>query len=424
MKFLNLNKREKRSFIIIIISTFFYGFFLSMIKTRTIIARKALLATDWQLSLLVMIFPVTNFISIWWGKILETTRNKSKFFLYISIFGRLLLIAGLWISNMNQFLILLFIIFFFHSSYIPARNSLFQTNFRRQNRGRLFGITLSLATLISMIISYFAGRFLDLNENYFKYFLFAVGILGFINSFLLYFVRIRDNSKLYKKAKLSFHSIFISPLKRSAQILKKNWQFARFELSFILYGMGFIMMMVAVPIYLVDVLKLSYTTSFLAKVVVAQFGVFLLSPFMGKLHDRWHPNMYNVFSFGLLILYPVFFIISTFFSGSSIQVYIVFFGFLVFGIARATVSIAWNMGSVYFAGDEDSSMYQSIHVTFTGIRGVLAPLFGLLIKKLFGLNSMFYVSMMFFIAASIQSFFAYKKGKNITNRSSSQSTKR
>jgi len=383
-------------------------------RTRSIIARKALLATDWQISLLVMIYPVTNFISIWWGKILETTRNKSKFFIYISIFGRLLLILGLWITNMNQFLVLLFIIFFFHSSYIPARNSLFQTNFKEKNRGRIFGITVSLSTFITMIISYFAGQFLDLHENYFKYFLFAVGILGFINSFLLYFVKIRDNSKLYKKAKLSFHSIFIAPLKRSKKILKNNWQFARFEISFILYGMGFIMMMVAVPIFLVDVLKLSYTTSFLAKVVVAQIGIFILSPFMGKLHDSWHPNLYNVFSFGLLVLFPLLFLISTFFSGNNLQLYIVFFAFFILGVSKAAIKISWNMGSVFFAGKEDSSMYQSIHVTFTGIRGLFAPLLGLLIKKLFGLNGMFIVSILFFIAASLQSFFAYKKRETIS----------
>src|SRR6056297_2232371 len=85
MKILKLKKEEKKVFVHLIISAFFYGFFLSFILIKEIIARKALDATDFQLSLLVMIFPVTSVFSIWWGKLLERTVDKSKYFLLIYI---------------------------------------------------------------------------------------------------------------------------------------------------------------------------------------------------------------------------------------------------------------------------------------------------------------------------------------------------
>src|SRR6056297_2333438 len=270
--FFDFNKKEKRAFIIILISTFFYGFFLGFIRVRDIVARKAFDASDFQLSLLIMIFPVMNFLSIWWGKLLESSRNKSKYFILISLFGRLILIIGFWITTMNQFLLLMFFLFLFHSAFIPA-------------------------------------RILDINENFFKYILAGVGIIGFFNTFVLYFVDIKKKKKeKFKKVKKSMIKVILDPIKRAKYILKEKTEFARFEFSFILYGMGFIMMMLAVPIYLVDIMKFNYTMSFLSKAIIGQLGIFILSPFMGKLHDKWHPNLYNVFSFGFLIFYPLFFI--------------------------------------------------------------------------------------------------------------------
>src|SRR6056297_2251181 len=136
MKILKLKKEEKKVFVHLIISAFFYGFFLSFILIKEIIARKALDATDLQLSFLVMIFPVTSVFSIWWGRLLERARQKSKYFLLVALFGRLLLVLGLIINNMNHFLILTVVIFTFHSSYIPARNSLYQRKIRKFNRGK------------------------------------------------------------------------------------------------------------------------------------------------------------------------------------------------------------------------------------------------------------------------------------------------
>jgi len=405
MKILKLKKEEKKVFVHLMISAFFYGFFLSFILIKEIIARKALDATDFQLSLLVMIFPVTSVFSIWWGKLLERTVDKSKYFLLISLFGRLLLACGLIISNMNQFLILSLIIFIFHSSYIPARNSIYQKKIYKFSRGKIFGITLSITTLISMIFSYIAGRTLDFNENFFKYVLFIIAFMGFFDSLILFFIKNKSNKE---KKKVKFYNMFIDPLKRSWEILKRNNDFRRFEIGFMIYGMGFLMMMLAVPIFLVDIMKFNYTTSFLAKAVVAQIGLFLLAPFMGYLHDRFHPTKFTIFSFGMLILYPFILLISQFFDFYNLQVVIVFIGFFIFGVARAADTVVWNMGSVYFAKDEDSSMYQSIHVTLMGIRGIIAPMLSVLIKKMLNTNGIFIFSSLFFLAASMYSLHSYK----------------
>lgn len=75
----------------------------------------------------------------------------------------------------------------------------------------------------------------------------------------------------------------------------------------------------------------------------------------------------------------------------------------------AGVNVSWNMGSIFFAGNEDSSMYQSIHVTLTGVRGIFAPLLSLLIKRIFNVYAVFIAAIIFFLLAALSSWFSYKE---------------
>ena len=67
------------------------------------------------------------------------------------------------------------------------------------------------------------------------------------------------------------------------------------------------------------------------------------------------------------------------------------------------------MSSIYFAGAEDAAMYQSVHVTMTGIRGLIAPVLGLLLMKFIGITAVFVVAAGFLLWASIISYYDHKK---------------
>ncbi|MBP7563774.1 MAG: hypothetical protein KA886_08290 [Candidatus Cloacimonetes bacterium] len=74
----------------------------------------------------------------------------------------------------------------------------------------------------------------------------------------------------------------------------------------------------------------------------------------------------------------------------------------------AGVNITWTMGSITFAGKEDSAMYQSVHISITGIRGLIAPLFGFLVYKSMGIISVFLISFLCELIASFTSYRYYK----------------
>ena len=64
--------------------------------------------------------------------------------------------------------------------------------------------------------------------------------------------------------------------------------------------------------------------------------------------------------------------------------------------------VAWIMSSMAFAGDEDGALYQSIHVTMVGFRGMVGPLLGWSVKTYFGWGSAFALaSGLLFLSASL-----------------------
>jgi hypothetical protein len=51
----------------------------------------------------------------------------------------------------------------------------------------------------------------------------------------------------------------------------------------------------------------------------------------------------------------------------------------------------WQLGSLHFASDGEAYIYQGIHVSITGIRGILVPPLALLIKMFLGFKVLFLI---------------------------------
>ncbi len=75
--------------------------------------------------------------------------------------------------------------------------------------------------------------------------------------------------------------------------------------------------------------------------------------------------------------------------------------FCFFSCAMAGVNLSWTLGSMHFAGDQDASAFQGMHVALTGIRGILAPSLGFAIYSILGTAAIFAFSSCLFILAGI-----------------------
>jgi len=75
---------------------------------------------------------------------------------------------------------------------------------------------------------------------------------------------------------------------------------------------------------------------------------------------------------------------------------------LATGLGQGGGAVAWNIGHLHFARPEDAEVYMGIHVSLTGLRGLVAPVAGMWLWRLFG-----WPVWLLAIAFSIVSFYLY-----------------
>jgi hypothetical protein len=96
------------------------------------------------------------------------------------------------------------------------------------------------------------------------------------------------------------------------------------------------------------------------------------APFWGRFLDRTNPMLaralFNTFQLAAYALHA--------WGAMTLQVWPFLVGAVVHAIGNGGGTINWLTGSLYFASNENISLYNAVHVGLTGLRGVIAPLVG------------------------------------------------
>ncbi|HNT28180.1 MAG TPA: MFS transporter, partial [bacterium] len=181
--------------------------------------------------------------------------------------------------------------------------------------------------------------------------------------------------------------------------LRENAPFRRFEAAFFTYGSGFMVVLPAMPILLVDHLNLSYSVVSFGRGVMSAIFLIIFTPLLGRVLDRRDPVFLSMVSFFTLIAYPTLLIAAWFLRGAAEPLF--YLSFAAFGIAMAGVTLTWNVGPMYFAATpQEIPRLMSVHVTLTGLRGLLVPILGYFLLKI-GVLAPFVASAGFFFSAAL-----------------------
>lgn len=400
---LKLNDKEKCTFKNHLIFSAANGIVFGGLFLQAMIARKTLLSSNLIITFITMVWPVANLFSIYWGEYLQGREDRSKLFLIAGIFGRLSLILTFFIQTGTHFLMLLLIVYSFNALIIPIQTSIFQYNYTPKNRGILFGISQTFYAGLLLLSSIGFGRILDINENYFRFIYAGIGIIGFFGLLALRKVQV----KIPEVSTGSKRHPIINPILTTIEVFKDNKPFFWYEIGYIIYGFGYLMVLPILPQFLVDKLQMTYTQISLARVAISYSGIALLAPFAGFIQGKLKPILFSGISFLILAFYPILINYSVFQDFIN-PITFVYIGFIVFAIGRAGVNVNWRIGSIFFARKRDSSMLQSVHVTLTGIRGIFAPLLGYFLMSTISDTAAFMVSSFMFLSASIVMFTAHR----------------
>jgi hypothetical protein len=361
-----------------------------------VVLRRELQASALTITLFTILNPASSLFSVYFSQVLSARPDHIyRHIRLVAVLTRLpLVLFFVWHDSVS--LLLLFGLFNIGVAMLkPVQSIYMQENFREGEIGKLYGIAVSIAKVFFIAASYGFGLWMDVNHSSYITAFGGSGIVAFISVMLLIFIPFRG----WRTVEAATAPKDVLGFATTRETLRNNAPFRRYEAAFFTYGAGFMVVLPAMPILLVDHLDLSYSVVSFGRGVMTALLIILLTPLLGKVLDRTNPIYLSMVSFFVLIAYPSLLIAAWFLRGAVEPLF--YLSFVAFGIAMAGVTLTWNVGPMYFAATpQEIPRLMSVHVTLTGVRGLLVPILGYFLLKI-GVLVPFMASICFFFTAAL-----------------------
>lgn len=244
----------------------------------------------------------------------------------------------------------------------PQMVQIYAENYESRNRGSMLSNSMFLSVVAAILYSAVAGRALDFDLSLYRLTL-IIMVLACVVSYLA-LRRIPSTPGLLpprRKNPLSNLSLAFTDRVFGGMLL--IWMFM---------GIGNLMVLplrveyMANPLYGIDA---SNTEIALMTVILPSAGRLLTTHLWGFIFDRL--NFAKVRA-----ILNSFFLVSIILFFFTDQLWVMGVASTLFGVAMGGGGIAWNLWVTKVAPEDKTSAYMSVHVFFTGTRGVLSPFLG------------------------------------------------
>ncbi len=307
-----------------------------------------------------------------------------------------------------------FLVYFLGTMIIyPTTNLLLRNSYSGKSFGYLFSVATTGKNVVTMLSALGYGMLLDIHPFVFVYAYPLTAVLGIAGLFLLAGISylpagIPDERK-------PFGASIRDSVSRMVKTLKTNRPYLHYEIGFMLYGFAFMLSVNVIQIFYKDVLELNNRSVAFYRNAYYIITIFLL-PWFGKLIGRIDPRKFAAITFSTMLLFILFIMLTGWFPAHTIiagyKIYYMMIPYILFhALFAATMGILWTIGSAYFCRNEDAGDYHAIHLFLTGIRGWIAPLFGIFFLELSGFTATFALTMGLLLAAVLMMLWSMRHDK-------------
>lgn len=417
-----LKPAEKKTFSLHLIFSVIDGMIRAALLLNEYVFIKSLNGTSYQLSFLFQSGVIVMLLSVFFNELIYRTQRKRKMLRRAGFLTHLPLLLllffpknpELYISNPIYHYVFLFIFFTYYLSYpivLPTINLFLKNGYHTENFGKLYGIASSIRQITMMVTFFALGVLLDNNAFSFTWFFPILGILGILSvvsiSLIEYFPK-----EVPEISKGILDSV-LGSFQKMIHILKTNKAYLDFEIAYMFYGFAFMSTRSVINIFYDKALELNYSSVAFYQNVYNIIAIILL-PVFGKLLGKVDPRKFTIIPFVSLGGFIFFVGLSEFIPAHvelwNLQIYLTLvISTVFFGLFTASMLLSWNIGSSYFAKNEEAGNYQSIHLFSTGLRGIAAPLIGIAFYELLGFSMTFGIAIFSLLIGVYILRWSYKK---------------
>lgn len=260
---------------------------------------------------------------------------------------------------------------------ITLRSAIWRANFPRHVRGQITGRITVIYSLIIAISAGLTGLLMNHWPEVWRVTFPLAGVMGLIAAWRYQRMRIRLGARLRQQERQQAADRTGGQLRQSIEILKVDDWYRRYMLTMFAFGSGNLMVIALLVVLLTEQFGVSRFSQVMITTTLPLLCLSVFTPIWARRLDAVHILDYRAKQAWTFVLAV------GLFATSAMLDWIVGFwiGALALGAAFAGGKLGWNLGHNDFASDEQSTVYMGIHVTLTGLRGLVAPLTGVLVYQ-------------------------------------------
>jgi len=259
---------------------------------------------------------------------------------------------------------------------ITLRAAIWRANFPRHVRATITGQIAVTYSVLMALTAAGIGVAMEFNDQAWRALFPLTALTGLAAAWRYRRFTVRGHGRLLRQEAAEGRDGRMR-LADAIDVLRRDRWYRRYMATMFLFGSGNLMVIALLVVILTEQLGVARLDQVLITTTVPLVAVAALTPFWARRLDRMHVLDYRAVHSWMFVLAMALFAPGAIFG----QVWLFWLGALVMGSAFAGGKLGWNLGHNDFSSDGRSTLYMAIHVTLTGIRGLLAPLVGVLMYQ-------------------------------------------
>ena len=263
---------------------------------------------------------------------------------------------------------------------VTIRSTIWRLNYPATDRARITGRISAVQTIVIAGVGFGIGSAMEFAEWAFRLAIPMGALVSLVGIYAWSHVRVRRHRSLLRaeRAQSRDDRPSFNPIRLLGLCLQDR-RYGAFMACQFTIGVGNMMCFAPIVIVIQERFGLGYLgATLLTHVIPIAMIPLFVGPWAGLL-DRWHIVKYRAVHTWVFVLMTTLLFVSARFEILPL----LFAAAAIRGIAFAGGAIAWNLGHNDFATDENASQYMAVHVTLTGLRGLIAPFLGVTVYVTF-----------------------------------------
>jgi hypothetical protein len=339
----------------------------------------------------------THLVAFVWA--MQIQRNpKTGFLAWPRVFGAGFLVIIALYPTVPVLIFCLFFYWILYNGPQPALNAIYKENYPASHRFQLVANIRIISSLCLALTGYVVGTYLeDTGDPLFRFqqITFVVAILSVLGGLAYLRIRVKSDKIMRRQRETAIISVTPEgPQMRFSLFSKANFKkhfslhglskiitdpvFRRYQIAYMFFGLSSHVSKPVIDIYLRRELEVSNQEIGIIYNTIPFLVMALTMRWFGRWLDK--VDLFTGRSICSLIwcLAPFILFLSILIPEHAMA--LVYASRVVVGLGMSGSGLLWTLSATQFArSPEESAEYQGVHITFTGIRGFIGPILGVVL---------------------------------------------